>query len=223
MFCARQGIARCFSSYNAALLALTFAVATAAHAQSQDEQALPTDKQVAILQSMTPQEVARGVTVRDDDLETAATLTSEAAYQTNGRFNDRVRSDNFLRAFIDKKTGEARFQVYQEITYGVAYRNFQTVSYSTTDGPSNSDLEVISHDMPCNYGVCFYKDIVGFTVDEQVLRAVAAGYKAGNSPYWRFRFHAQNGLDWNDRMMPAEVAGMLAAVDTYRQAHPHTR
>jgi hypothetical protein len=61
---------------------------------------------------------------------------------------------------------------------------------------------------------------LGFEVDEPTLRSIASQYVAGRSPYWRFRFRGRAGIDWNDRMMPAEVAGLLGAVDAYRRSHP---
>ena len=48
------------------------------------------------------------------------------------------------------------------------------------------------------------------------MEAIAATYAQGNSPLWRFKFKAQNGLDLEDRMAPVEVAGMLLAVDKYK-------
>lgn len=60
--------------------------------------------------------------------------------------------------------------------------------------------------------------IVAFALPEQHLTAVAGQYLPGSSPLWRFRFKAQNGLDWEDRMSPAEAAGMVEAARRYRAA-----
>lgn len=191
-----------------------------AQTPSKEEEILPAAKEIEKLQALTPAGVQQTVVTRDDDLETVATLSTEKAYRNSGRFTDRVRSDNFLRAFIDKRTGATRFQVYQEISYNFVYREFTTVNFATPDGPVSAKVDEIAHEIPaCFAGGCSYKDSLGFIVDEAVLREIAAQYVTGNSPFWRFRFRGRAGIDWNDRMMPAEVAGLLAAVDAYRAAH----
>jgi hypothetical protein len=202
------------------LLTMLAPLAVPALAQSPEESIEPSPKQVEKMQAITPEAVARSVVVKDDDLEPIATFVTADAYQNNGKFTDRVRSDNMLRAFLSKATGRTTFQVYQSVTYGAARRDFTSVNYATPDGPLTAELTRIGFEvLGCGYGTCSYKESVGFNIDEAVLRAIASQYVPGNSPFWRFRFKAQNGLSWDDRMMPAEVAGLLRAVDAYRAAH----
>ena len=56
--------------------------------------------------------------------------------------------------------------------------------------------------------------IVGFTVNEEILGAMAAN---GSDP-WRFRFYARSGDDWAELMSRAELIGALAAVDEFRNS-----
>jgi hypothetical protein len=197
--------------------------AALAQALSKEEEALPSQKEVAKLQALTPTSVKASIVIHDDDLETIATFSTANAYSSKGRFTDHVRSDNFLRAFIDKRTGVTRFQVYQEISYNYANRDFTTVNFSTPGGPLSAAVDLIGHDIVACFGsMCSFKDSIGFNVDESVLRATASQYVPGDSPYWRFRYHGRAGIDWNDRMMPAEAAGLLAVVDAWRAAHSRT-
>jgi hypothetical protein len=182
----------------------------------------PSPKQMAKLQALTPEGVAAGADILDDDLETIATITTVSAYQSNGGFTDRVRSDNFLRAFVDKRTGTVRYQLYQTVSYNYVYRNFTGVNYAAPNGPQTASVDVIDHAViGCAGGPdrCSYKDTLGFDVTEDQLRWVAGQYVAGNSPFWRFKFRSQAGMDWEDRIAPAEAAGVLEAVRRYLIKH----
>jgi hypothetical protein len=208
------------------LAAMLSGAAAAAAPQSADdlryEKIEPSPKQMAKLQALTPEGVAAGVEIHDDDLETVATITTVKAYQSNGAFTDRVRSDNFLRAFVDKRTGEVRYQLYQSVSYNYVYRNFTGVNYASSDGPRTAPVTVIDHEVvACMGGAdhCSYKDTIGFDVSEAQLRWVAGQYVAGNSPFWRFKFRSQAGMDWEDRIAPAEAAGVLEAVRRYLAKH----
>lgn len=180
----------------------------------------PTPKALAKLQSLTPDAVTKLVVVEDDDLETRAKLSTVNAYRDNGRFTDRVRADNFVRAWIDKKTGAATYQVYQRVNYDGGRRDFQFVNYASPDGPKTAKLDRIAFEtLGCQYGACFSSDTVGFTIDEQFLKAIASQYTPGRSQMWRFKFQASSGFDWQDMISPAEIAGLLSAVDAYRAKH----
>ncbi|MEZ5654936.1 MAG: hypothetical protein R3E04_03440 [Sphingobium sp.] len=180
----------------------------------------PSAKELARVQKLTPEHFAETVTIEDDELEPVATFTTLKGYKSGGwRFTDTVRSDNFLRAFVSKRTGAARYQLYETISYTGEWRMFRSANYASPDGPVHANLVVIDRDVSCQYGVCTYKEHVGFDLSEEQLRALAATYVPGASPLWRFRFKARSGLDWEDRMSPAEAAGMLAAVDRWRKDH----
>lgn len=183
----------------------------------------PSPKVAAKLQALTPQSVADAAVVRDDDLEPVAVITTVEAFSSRGAFTDPVRADNFLRAFLNKMTGAVKYQLYQSITYNGDFRDFVGVNYATADGPISATLTTINHQIvTCYASLCTRQDVVAFEVPELVLSEVASQYAPGNSPYWRFRFKAQNGIDWEDRLMPAEAAGILMAVEQYRARHRST-
>jgi hypothetical protein len=194
--------------------------ATPVCAEINYERIEPTAKALARLQSLTPEAVAKGVVIDDDDLETRAELSTIDAYKDNGRFTDRVRSDNCVRAWIDKKTGAVEYQLYQTVNYNYEWRDFTFVNYASPAGPQTAKVDRIAHDVvSCYAGTCSYSETVGFMVDEDFLKTIASQYVPGNSPLWRFKFRATKGPDWEDSISPAEVAGLLLAVEQYRTAH----
>ncbi|WP_147121214.1 hypothetical protein [Flavisphingopyxis soli] len=177
----------------------------------------PSAKQMQQLQALTPEGARHALTISDDELETVVNITSEKVWKSRGKFTDKVRSDNFLRAFIDKSSGAVRYQLYQEITYSGEWRRITTVNYATPNGPVSAPVVSIAKDViTCDYGLCVYREAVGFDIPAKQLEAIAASYAPGQSRLWRFRFKGQSGLDWEDRLAPAEAAGVLLAVRAYR-------
>lgn len=195
------------------LVAAFLPSAAAAQLIAGEEVIEPSAKQMRQLQALTPEAVRDAMTISDDELETVATITSEKVWKSRGKFTDKVRSDNFLRAFIDKSSGAVRYQLYQEITYSGDWRRITSVNYATPNGPVSTPVASISREViSCDYGLCVYREVVGFDIPSDQLQAIAASYKPGQSKLWRFRFKGQSGLDWEDRLAPAEAAGLLLAV-----------
>jgi hypothetical protein len=200
--------------------ATAIACATPLSAEINYERVEPSSKALAQMQTLTPADVAKGVVIDDDDFATRAELATSNAYRNNGRFTDPVRADNFMRAWIDKKTGRVTYQLYQTVIYGYDWRNFTYVNYASPEGPQTAKIEQIAHEaIACDGGSCSYRETVGFMVGEDFLKTIAGQYVAGNSRSWRFKFRATNGFDWEDSISSAEVAGLLLAVDAYRSQH----
>lgn len=55
-----------------------------------------------------------------------------------------------------------------------------------------------------------------FPVPEELLQSIAA---RPVDQIWRMKFRPQAGIDWEEMIAPAEVAGLLNAVAAYRSAH----
>ncbi|WP_114226593.1 MULTISPECIES: hypothetical protein [Sphingomonas] len=201
------------------LLATVCCWTQAAAAQSREDRIEPSAKQMAKLQELTPAGVAAVVQVKDDDLEPTAVLDTSKAYFSNGAFTDRVRSDAFLRALVNKSTGAVTYQVYENVRYNYVARHFTSANIATAAGPMTVPVQPISFKVDaCFATLCSYEEDVGFVVPEPILREIAASYKPSESTPWRFRLKS-SGLDWEDRLMPAEVAGLLQAVEAYQSRH----
>ncbi|MBC2667197.1 hypothetical protein H7F51_16880 [Novosphingobium flavum] len=196
-------------------------LASGVAAQSKEERIEPSPAQLAKLNALTPEGVAALVTVKGDELEPVTVLTTAEAWKSKGAFTDPVRSDAMLRAFISTRTGEVRWQVYEEVSYNYAYRMFRQAVYATAAGAQSAAVTELAHEvLGCFGGTCSYRDTLGFDLPEAAVREIAAQYHPGGSPLWRFRFKAQSGLDWEDRIAPAEAAGLLLAVEHRTSKRP---
>ena len=180
------------------------------------------EAQIETALSLTKEHFRSTAAVKDDSLDTVATITTVNGFQEKRGLLGIVWDDNFLRAFIDKKTGRTTIQLYQIIYYqGSGWNFYQTVNFETPAGPQSKPVTVIKRDVDCTgsrYSGCTYVEHVGFDVDEDLLRTIAGSYQPGQRDGWKFKFVAKSGREYNDGMLPAEVAGFLEAIDSYRAA-----
>ncbi len=174
--------------------------------------------------ALTPDDFARTASVKDDSLEVRATITTEPGYQERHGLLRLVWSDDFLRAFVDKTSGAASFQLYQRIVYvGRLYKYFDTVNYETPGGPKAVRVVDLGRTEDCAkaslMGGCTRTEDVAVPIDEALLKTIAATYAPGAEAAWHFRFKAQSGEDFDGVMSAAEVAGLLAKVADYKRDH----
>lgn len=209
----------------AAACSILFPALTPVSAQtSQDLQSERSEKQkekrkVAEL-ALTAERVADLVSVNDDPMNLEVSMSTSLAFISNGAFTDRVRSDNFFRAFIDRKTGEAKYQLYQEIVYAGAMRRFDHANVMMPDGLRSWDLTVIAREVgSCQYGICVDTETVAIKLAEADMLAIAGLQSSSPQALLAVRYKSHTGLDWNDEIAPAEATGLLMAVDAWRKIH----
>jgi hypothetical protein len=172
--------------------------------------------------NLTKEHFRNTATVKDDSLDTIAIITTVNGFQEKRGLLGIVWEDNFLRAHIEKKSGRTSIQIYQVLTYQSSGWNFyQSVNFETPNGPESRTLTSIKRDVDCTgsrYSGCTYTEHVAFDVDESLLRIIAQRYKPGQPIAWKFKFSAKSGKEFTEGMLPAEVAGFLETLDTYRAA-----
>lgn len=185
------------------------------------------EAQIKTAISLTKEHFMNTATVKDDSLDTVATITTVNGLQAKHELLEIEWEDNFLRAFIDKNTGKTSFQLYQVISYrrsGWAF--FQTVNFETPSGPQSKPVTVINRDVDCTgsrYSGCTYIEHIAFDVDESLLRTYAARYSPGQFVGWNFKFTDSYGNDCKDGMLSSEIAGLLDKVDEYLNGKGFTR
>lgn len=159
-------------------------------------------------------------TLKDDALDTVATITTEPGFIEHQGLLRVVMHDTFLRGFIDKKTGETTTQVYEWITYDGAWRFYETANFSTLNGPVSVPATQIDKDLDgCSTLSCTHTEHVAFTIPDAYLRALAAAYVPGKPAIWLYKFIPKSGPDFADGLSNAEVAGFIAKIDAYKAAH----
>lgn len=172
--------------------------------------------------SLTKEHFRDTATVKDDDLEVVATIHTKYGFIEKHGLLGIQWDDNFLRAFVDKNTGNTTYQAYNIVYYKNKWRFYKWVNYETPDGPVAEDLTRIDSDVDCTgsrYGGCLFNEHVTFKVPESLLRTIAGKYEAtrGMQVGWKYRLKPQVGPNYNNAFLAAEVAGLLEAVDLYKE------
>lgn len=158
--------------------------------------------------------------VLDDPLDIETVVSTERGFQTGKGVFRSPSNDNHLRAVVDKRTGSTRFEVRQTLTYQGSMRGYGegAVAYQTSAFPVQAQVTKIRD----NAGQCFLfeapelcREELAFTVSETELRKLAAAPSA-----WGFKFKSDKGYEHRTAITPAEIAGLLKAVDGYRATLP---
>jgi len=176
--------------------------------------------------TLTPEHFNITAIVVDDDSGDTALISTKSGFQQKQGLLRMVYDDNFLRAIIDKKTGNVTYQVYQSIYYQASdWRFYRKVNYETPDGPESVDAKFLrpplAHNFDCpdhTSSVCAYNENVGFSVDRELLDRIASTYEPDKSVKWRFSFIPRVGDEFNDGLLVAEIIGFLQAVDSYKKS-----
>ncbi len=197
------------------------AISISVHAQmiTQEQIDRKREKDKVKLLKLTPADFQKTVELKDDDLETIATLTTAKGFRSTGGLFDIQGSDVMLRAHVNKRTGEATYQVYAYIWYKETQeRRYQSVNYQ--DGGdirsatvNNLASRVISCDEYSETLGCSRFEEFVFPISEELLESMAA---RSTDQFWRMKFRAQAGIDWEEMFAPAEAAGLIAAVTAYK-------
>lgn len=173
------------------------------------------------LVAMSPEAFRTATTVKDDPLEFHATLSTEKAHREGWKLLSPYGHDNHLRAIVDKRTGATRYEVRQSLRYWGTRRDYHSAHYLTEAGLQKVALSEARHgEDVCptteNNLECPLSKTMAFGVDEDALRAVAARYQPGARDGLAFRLKDATGHDISSGIVPAEAAGLLQAVDHYR-------
>ncbi len=108
------------------------------------------EAQIQTAINLTPEHFKNTATLKDDSLDTIATITTVNGFQEKRGLLSIVWDDNFLRAHINKKTGQTSFQVYQSIYYqGSGWNFYQTANFETPSGPKSVSATIINRDVDC--------------------------------------------------------------------------
>jgi hypothetical protein len=196
-------------------LVLGFAAATLASPVTANTPAVP--KKLA---SMDAEAFRSAATIDDDDLEFATIISTRNGFRKERRLNRSTSFDSHVEAHVDKRTGETRFEVHQSLRYRGAQRVYDSVHF--TDRHGNLVTQPLNHAQRGADTMCPNSDFNGdcsltmklvFSVNETQLRDVMT-----RTDGWDLKFKggANGGDDLRIRIVAAEIAGLILAVDEYR-------
>ncbi|HUN45751.1 MAG TPA: hypothetical protein VMU85_04495 [Stellaceae bacterium] len=180
-------------------------------------------EKLAAWRGLTDAHFRETATIQDDNLDLVASFTTEkglpgAKHPEDGYYYQH----EFLRAFIDKRTGKIQYQLYFTMTYPGPERRYETATYEAPKGTQQGLVTIINRSKSCerSQGVtyCDYREDLGIALDESVVRWVAERYGEGDpvKQGWHYRITAHDGSDFTGLIHPAEPKGLLEAMVSHR-------
>jgi hypothetical protein len=141
--------------------------------------------------------------IESSEFETSTKITGvEARLSENDPW-----SRQFLRSWIDKKTGEVTHQLYVFQSYAGDWRFWQGANGE--DAQSLPFTEISRDVGSCAHGCTLYESF-GVSLPDTLLRAHAAGY--------RVKAYAKSGLTMVVFVSPEQIASQLQAVASAKAA-----
>lgn len=204
-------------------------VGVAAHAQTlvqPSQYEMRTDKQqakrVKAMSGLTAEAVAAAVSIQDDPFETMIIMSSAPVFPSPRSFTDRILSDNYFRVFVDRKTGAAKFQLYQTVSYMGDRRHFERANVMMPSGLLSLEVTRIDERLgDClTVGLCSRDETLGFDLTETDMEAIAAMKPSadGTPAFLKFRYKSMTSFDWTDDIPAVEAEGVLLALKRWRDA-----
>lgn len=165
------------------------------------------------------EQFAKSVMIKDSPQDTLAIFSGGDGFKARKGHLLIVSDGNFLRAFIDKKTGRRSYYVHNIIRYrSFEWSLYSSVNYESPDGPMAQQVTVVDRDAYCfearKLG-CTFVEHVAFEVDEELVMFIADQYQPGDTNAWKYKLIPENGEPYRDGMLHAEVAGFLERMTDY--------
>ncbi len=169
------------------------------------------------LASLTAEHFKDTATVEAGSAEGRVIISTQKGFVESSGPLHMVWHDEFLTASIDKN-GQKSFQVHAEITYSGNWRYYQTANFQAADGPRSAAAVQTGKEAADCAVECLYTERVAFSVDEGLLRQLAAAYVPGKPVVWSFKFLSKSGPEHTAGLSNAEIAGLLLKLDDYTHA-----
>jgi hypothetical protein len=171
---------------------------------------------------LSPSDFASKVLIVDDPLEPAVVLSSRDGYKRGRSIGGARADDVYLEALVDRETGDVSWQVWHELSMG-SQRKLGSVEYMSGGRFEQSRLLAMENWLDrCpptdGIGSCNHFVRVVFELPDRTIREIANAYRPGERTSWLLRFKEADGRDITSGLAPAEAAGLILALEKWRQA-----
>lgn len=184
--------------------------------------ALAVDSLPRSLAELSSGDFASRVEVTDDPSGAAVVLSTREGYSRARAVKGAHANDIHLRAVVDRNSGRATWQVWHELVTVRGHEGITAVHYmlggkSRTARPLKAEYWLDDCPPADGLGACNRFTRVGFELPERAVREIASAYERGSRRPWKFRFQDASGRDVTSGIAPAEAAGLVRALDTWRR------
>ena len=174
------------------------------------------------LARLSPAYFAGKVRISEDPLGETVTFSTYEGYQRGRSLKGAYAADVHLRAHVDRGNGRVTWQVWHDLITIRGHKAVVAVEYRAGGiwrvvRPS-AVHHGFSHCPPTDAaGSCNQVTRIAFELPETAVREIAAAGRGGAQQPWQLRFKDASGRDVTGGIAPAEVAGLVAALDAWRE------
>lgn len=174
------------------------------------------------LAKLSPANVVDRIRIEDEMLDPYIVVSTKKAWDRGRRIDGGHASDVHLRALVDRDSGAVRWQVWHELSYTGGAREITDVTYLAGGHPRQTDFVLAEqwNDCPSVDALkvhCDRYERFVFEIPGRIVKEIAASYKPGDRSPWRMRFNDKSGRSITGGLAPAEVAGLVQAVEQVRR------
>lgn len=183
--------------------------------------ALAADELPRGLARLAPADFAARIEILDDPIEPAVLLSTRAAHRQGLPMAGGFVEDAHLATEIDRTTGAARWQASFDLVNFARRAEVVVVSYRAGGVAQRAAPRSVTHHLAvCAPGdaadPCHARMRVVIALDEATVREIAGAYRPGSREAWRVGFVDTSGERLTAGLAPAEAAGLLLAVERWR-------
>jgi len=156
---------------------------------------------------MTPEQVAAVVSVRgaDDPLDLRIILSTRP-------FLENRMGDKFLRAAIDKSTGQVGYQLYL-IAVSKSAPRLRRVNFLVGGEATSSDVDRIDYDVSCSRTSCTHYEHGIASLPPEAMAEFASCSRPGEDSTFRMKVFGDTVEGDSIEMFCTEAAGLMVAAD----------
>lgn len=173
------------------------------------------------LADLAPAHFAKTVDIAQGAAEGSIVLSTQDGYTRSRQVKGARVNDVHLRAIVDRQSGKVSWQVWHDLVYVGGRKDVSAVHYSVGGAARRAVPLHVEHwldecpatDAP---GFCNQFTRIGFELPETVVREIAATGHAGQRTPWHMRFDDAAGRHVTGAIAPAEVAGLVEALDAWK-------
>ena len=190
----------------------------AALAIASQASAKPSKIEVQIAEQLkrTPAQIEPLIKVVGDRMDPRIEISSYGASQivNKGWIASTTFENAFLRAYINRKTGNVTAQIYHVESYsGSGWNFYNRASYQAPSGLQETPVERVGSDVNCySYGCSYVEDLI-IPLDFEMLEGIAAAYDSGAQVIGlQYRLFAQSGMKMDGGLPANEIIAFVHVV-----------
>lgn len=191
-------------------ISVIYGCASQMQGESQTKQAL----------SLDVSHFRRTIKIKDGPLENLVVFSTQSGFQEKRGLLGIVWNDQFIRGFLEKKSGKKYYQVY---VYLMHQSKGWLYPYQANFGKPlmTARTKSIDSDVSCSgsrYSGCTYVEQFGFVVPERELRRIQNNATPNDmkNKAWVFKVKTKSGRDYRGIIFLAEIIALLETMDAYR-------